>query len=285
MQHLSPERIASLVDEPATTADMTHFQLCSRCRADFVAVRRIVASAAEEREQPIVPLNSWQQLAGALRAEGLMGPVAPVVAHSVVTEGHVRSIDSAASVGRDSAYAPAREPVRAHQITRRSSTAPWMRVVGMAAAAALLVTIGVAGGRASTLGAPGGLEQSPVITSVQRTVPTAPITAVAQFRSPEDARATLNSAEEVYSGALLWLAAHDSALAPRQVGGSAAAAMNYRQRLEVLDAAMATARRALYEAPDDPVMNRYYLATLGAREVTLRRLTTVLPASQQVLEY
>ena len=61
--------------------------------------------------------------------------------------------------------------------------------------------------------------------------------------------------------------------------------MNYRERLEVLDAAMATARRALYEAPDDPVMNRYYLATLGAREVTLRRLTTVLPASQQVLEY
>ena len=284
MQHLSPERIASLVDEPATTADMTHFQLCSRCRADFVAVRRIVASAAEEREQPIVPLNSWQQLSGALRAEGLMAPVASV-AHSVVTASHVRTIDSAASVRRDTAGAPGREQVRAHQITRRSSIAPWMRVVGMAAAAALLVTIGVAGGRASAGGAPGGLELSPVITSVQRAVPTAPITAVAQFRSSEDARATLNSAEEVYSGALLWLAAHDSALAPRQVGGSAAAATNYRQRLEVLDAAMATARRALYEAPDDPVMNRYYLATLGAREVTLRRLTTVLPASQQVLEY
>ena len=89
----------------------------------------------------------------------------------------------------------------------------------------------------------------------------------------------------MYSGALLWLAAHDSALAPRPLGGAQAAASDYRQRLEVLDAAMATARRALYEAPDDPVMNRYYLATLGAREVTLRRLTTVLPASQQVLEY
>ena len=284
MQHLSPERIASLVDEPATTAEMTHFELCSRCRADFVAVRRIVASAAEERERPIVPLNLWQQLAGALRAEGLMAPVAPV-ARSVVTAGDVRTIDSAASVARDAADVPARSRVRAHQITGRSSTAPWMRVVGMAAAAALLVTIGVAGGRASAGGAPGRSELSPEITSVQRAVPTAPITAVAQFRSPEDARATLNSAEEVYSGALLWLAAHDSALAPRQVGGSAAAAMNYRQRLEVLDAAMATARRALYEAPDDPVMNRYYLATLGAREVTLRHLTTVLPASQQVLEY
>ena len=158
-------------------------------------------------------------------------------------------------------------------------------MVGMAAAAAVLVTIGVAGGRATAGGVHGGPKLSPAFTSVQRAVPPSPIAGVAQFRSAEDARATLNSAEEVYSGALLWLAAHDSALAPRQLGGSEAAATNYRQRLEVLDAAMATARRALYEAPDDPVMNRYYLATLGAREVTLRRLTTVLPASQQVLEY
>jgi hypothetical protein len=111
------------------------------------------------------------------------------------------------------------------------------------------------------------------------------LTNAAQFRTADEARATLHSAEQIYSGALLWLAAHDSALAPQPTTGSEAAAMNYRERLEVLDAAMATARRALYEAPDDPVMNRYYLATLGAREVTLRRLTTVLPASQQVLEY
>lgn len=125
-------------------------------------------------------------------------------------------------------------------------------------------------------------EQQASIVAVQ---PAAQTVRVAQYRTSDDARATLHSAEEVYSGALLWLAAHDSAIAPRQLGGAQAAASDYRQRLEVLDAAMATARRALYEAPDDPVMNRYYLATLGAREVTLRRLTTVLPASQQVLEY
>jgi hypothetical protein len=133
---------------------------------------------------------------------------------------------------------------------------------------------------------PAGSESSVLpVASAPAVTPGMPLTNVAQFRTADDARATLHSAEQVYSGALLWLAAHDSALAPRQLAGSEAAAMNYRERLEVLDAAMATARRALYEAPDDPVMNRYYLATLGAREVTLRRLTTVLPASQQVLEY
>ena len=152
----------------------------------------------------------------------------------------------------------------------------------MAAAAALLITVGVAGGRMTMRDARATSETMPAIA----VVPSAsPMTLAAQFRTPDDARATLHSAEEVYSGALLWLAAHDSALAPRQAGGAQAAASDYRQRLEVLDAAMATARRALYEAPDDPVMNRYYLATLGAREVTLRRLTSVLPASQQVLEY
>lgn len=280
MQHLSPERIASLVDEPATADERTHFELCSLCRADYVAVRRIVAGAEAERDRPITPLVPWQQLATALRSEGLIAPQGSGLSRS--PSGDVRSIASAPSVG------PPSHPAHDQVVRGRSRIAPWMRMMGMAAAAALLVTVGVAGGRA-TAGARGGPALSPAlspaIASVQRAVPAAQLTPVANFRSPEDARATLNSAEEVYSGALLWLAAHDSALAPRPFGGSEAAATNYRQRLEVLDAAMATARRALYEAPDDPVMNRYYLATLGAREVTLRRLTTVLPASQQVLEY
>ena len=268
MPHLSPERIAALVDEPATGVERTHFEQCTRCRADFVAMRRMVEAAGAERERPIVPLVPWQQLAGALRDEGLLsGPRAALTVSSAPVE--VRPITSAPS--------HVAEP-------RSRRLAPWARMVGMAAAAGVLVTAGVAGGRLSA--GLGGVSPVPATaTAVRPMTPGIPLTNVAQFRNPDDARATLHSAEQVYSGALLWLAAHDSALAPRQAAGSAAAAMNYRARLEVLDAAMATARRALYEAPDDPVMNRYYLATLGAREVTLRRLTTVLPASQQVLEY
>lgn len=272
MQHLSPERIAALVDEAATHDERGHLERCAVCRADFIAVRRIVAAAASERDLPIAPLVPWHQLASALRDEGVLTTSPRAM---VPTPFEVRPIHSAPSL-----VAPSRG-------TRVRGG--WQRVAGMAAAAAVLVTAGVVGGRL-TVGqsALRGAEVPAVIAAVQPVVPTTGpggMVPVAQFRTPEDARATLHSAEEVYSTALLWLAAHDSALAPRQAGGSAAAATNYRQRLEVLDAAMATARRALYEMPDDPVMNRYYLATLGAREVTLRRLTTVLPASQQVLEY
>jgi hypothetical protein len=265
MQHLSPERIAALVDEPATHDERSHFEQCARCRADFVAVRRIVAAAASERDRPIAPLLAWQQLSTALHDEGVLTSERRAMVASPM---NVRPIMSAPSV---------QEMAPAH----RGRRAPWRSAAGMAAAAALLVTVGVVGGRLTARGA-GALDASaPAVSG--RTAAAAVIPA-AQFRTSDDARATLHSAEEVYSSALLWLAAHDSALAPRQAA-SPQAATDYRQRLEVLDAAMATARRALYEAPDDPVMNRYYLATLGAREVTLRRLTTVLPASQQVLEY
>ena len=272
MQHLSPERIAALVDEPATHDEHTHLELCGHCRADFIAIRRIVAAAGAERDRPVTPLVPWQQLAGALRDEGLLPAARSDVVASHQGNGDVRPIASAAS---------RRAPLAVTHT--RGVRRPWLRVAGMAAAATVLVTAGVVGGRLSAATRLAGF--TPESAAVQPAAASIPMTNVAQFRSPEDARATLHSAEEVYSGALLWLAAHDSALSPRQATGSEAAAMNYRQRLEVLDAAMATARRALYEAPDDPVMNRYYLATLGAREVTLRRLTTVLPASQQVLEY
>ena len=268
MQHLSPERIAALVDEAATRDEQEHLERCALCRADFIAIRRIVAAAAAERERPIAPLVPWQQLATALREDGvLLQPRGLVV--SAPTE--VRPIHSAPSLS-------ATERV-AHLPTK------WKRFTGLAAAAALLVTVGVAGGRMSASRGASDAGMLPSVAALQPAPSTAMMQPVAQFRSPEEARSTLNTAEQVYSGALLWLAAHDSALAPRVLDGSAAAVSNYRARLEVLDAAMASARRALYEAPDDPVMNRYYLATLGAREVTLRRLTTVLPASQQVLEY
>jgi hypothetical protein len=269
MLHLSPERIAALVDEPATGLERAHFEQCARCRADFVAMRRIVEAAGAERERPIARLVPWQQLASALRDEGLLSSErAPLAIASAAVE--VRPIASAPSLVHGRSDVPVRR------------MPPWLRVVGFAAAAGMLLTAGVVGGRQSVTR---GAEALVPMASSSPVTPSIPLTNVAQFRTPEDARETLHSAEQVYSGALLWLAAHDSALAPRQLAGSEAAATNYRERLEVLDAAMATARRALYEAPDDPVMNRYYLATLGAREVTLRRLTTVLPASQQVLEY
>jgi hypothetical protein len=272
MQHLSPERIAALVDEPALQEERQHFEQCALCRADFVAVRRIVSAAAAERDRPVAPLVPWQQLSAVLRDEGMLA-AAPRSALTLHSGSGMRTTADMAT-----------PEVRARgSLLPRIRGVRGLRIATWTAAAAALLMVGVAGGRVSA--------RAPLVPELTATLPTqaaAPMTPVAlptQYRTPADARATLHSAEEVYGNALLWLAEHDSALAPRQDAGSAAAALNYRQRLEVLDAAMATARRALYEAPDDPVMNRYYLATLGAREVTLHRLTTVLPASQQVLEY
>ena len=43
--------------------------------------------------------------------------------------------------------------------------------------------------------------------------------------------------------------------------------------------------QALSEAPYDPVINGYYLTTIGQREATLRQLNAVLPAGVQVNSY
>ena len=48
---------------------------------------------------------------------------------------------------------------------------------------------------------------------------------------------------------------------------------------------ISTAREAMREAPHDPVINGYYLNTLGQREATLRQLNTALPASLKVSSF
>jgi hypothetical protein len=45
---------------------------------------------------------------------------------------------------------------------------------------------------------------------------------------------------------------------------------------------MSSMRTALHEAPHDPVINQYYMATVGAREATLRQLGTALPAGRSL---
>ena len=56
----------------------------------------------------------------------------------------------------------------------------------------------------------------------------------------------------------------------------------YQRRLAVMDEVASLTRAALYEAPHDPVLNQYYLASLSAREATLRQLGTVLPVGAQI---
>ncbi len=95
------------------------------------------------------------------------------------------------------------------------------------------------------------------------------------FATAQDALTALELAQRQYSFAANWLASNDtssSTLAPEQ----------YRTRLAALDRTAETMQQAMRDAPADPYINQYYLATLSAREQTLRRLGTALPVGSKL---
>ncbi len=97
----------------------------------------------------------------------------------------------------------------------------------------------------------------------------------AGFESPEAALAQLQQAQRLYDEAAVWLTAHDTT-------SSAAASDQYRARLAALDLASETFGQALTDAPQDPILNQYFMATMNAREVAIRRLGTTLPVGVRV---
>jgi hypothetical protein len=59
----------------------------------------------------------------------------------------------------------------------------------------------------------------------------------------------------------------------------------YQTRLAALDEIAAAARTALYRTPQDPMLNQYYLTTLGAREATLRQIGATAPETRRLERY
>jgi hypothetical protein len=96
------------------------------------------------------------------------------------------------------------------------------------------------------------------------------------FHDVNAARAARTQAQTVYQNASVFLAQHDTTVA----GSESPSAM--RTRLAALDRVSHAMREALADAPYDPVINDYYLTTLGQREATLRQLNTALPAGLRV---
>lgn len=92
------------------------------------------------------------------------------------------------------------------------------------------------------------------------------------FRSTEEALAQLQRAQRAYEDAAAYLSAHDTT-------SSSQSSDQYRTRLAALDMASETFEQALTDAPEDPIINQYYRATMSAREVAIRRLGTTLPVS------
>lgn len=163
---------------------------------------------------------------------------------------------------------------------QRFTVRPWMQI----AAALTLAVGGAAVGRASA-GAP--VLPAAAVQTASTTGETAGPGAApsvnatlagtaSMFKSPEEAWEVLNRAGEEYQRASAYLSETNNTIPMPE------ATDQYRTRLAALDNVMSEMRDAMKAAPEDPVINQYYLATVGAREATLRQLGTVLPASAQL---
>ena len=146
----------------------------------------------------------------------------------------------------------------------------WMQV----AAGLALAVGGAALGRASA-GASLVPDKSATVAQTEQTQSaqtpnTSLASSTAQFKSPEEAWDALNRAGEEYQRASAYLSSSNTDV-PMPSNPS-----QYRTRLAALDGVMSEIRGALKEAPQDPVINQYYLTTVSAREATLRQLGTTL---------
>jgi hypothetical protein len=130
-----------------------------------------------------------------------------------------------------------------------------------AAAAVLLLVGGIAIGRA-TIGLPSATGSSGAVNG-SPSQSTAPTTGEASFASVEEASASLDRARGEYERASRFLAANNTSTSNNDSSAI------YTARLAALDQVVNATENALQKtAPHDPVINQYYLATMGARVAT-----------------
>jgi len=249
MSHLSTDRLAAIADDTPTADEATHLAGCWDCRAEVAAFRRLARMSAMA-PLPSEPLTAWSRLAPQLRAEGI-----------IVDAGRLDR-PTAAPVAPTFGGAP---------VLPFGSRKPRLQVWAMRAAAGLALVLGgaAAGRLTADIGVPGS-----------QPVGGAPIAAASTFRSADEAVRMLTAAQQQYQSAAAFLAAQDTS--SRFIG------MNedsYQTRLAALDEIAAAARAALYRAPQDPMLNQYYLTTLGAREATLRQIGATMPAQRRLESY
>lgn len=156
--------------------------------------------------------------------------------------------------------------IRESQSSRRwASSQPWLQ----SAAAVLLLVGGIAIGRA-TMALPSAIESSAVnATPPATTASTAAVNGSSSgsapsnaFASVDEASAALNQAVDAYQRASEFLAVNN---ASTRSGDSLAI---YSARVAALDKIENATVSALRTVPHDPVINQYYLATMGARVAT-----------------
>lgn len=252
MPLLPPERLAALVDETPTADEQALLAAHPALRAELDALRRLRTVAAAERDRVGPPLTTWASLSAQLATQGMV----QTTMGGTPTQAGPGGVVPLAS-------------------RRRGG---WL---GRAAAALVLVAGGFVGGRWSSGAVPFPRLGGPVVASAP-TDGEATATPVANtapaFASRADAATALEQAERTYRMAAAFLAEHDST----EAAGGTRDLEQVKTRLAALEQMVATSRAALYAAPQDPVINQYYLATLGAREATLRQINGAQPVAVRV---
>jgi len=72
MSHLSTERLASLVDESPTPAELVHLTGCADCARERAMYRSLADLASSEATRIGTPLTNWDSLAPVLVADGVI---------------------------------------------------------------------------------------------------------------------------------------------------------------------------------------------------------------------
>jgi hypothetical protein len=248
MLHLDPERLAALADSEPTSDERAHLDVCEHCAREILAYRSLLAIAAAQRGAIGEPITTWDTLAPRLRADGLL---------------------ATGDAGR-----------RRFRVLGR----PWSQAV----AAAVLLAVGVATGRLSAR--PGAEGASEFATVGSRAETASSQNAGGQlvsnvqdagqnvFPSADSALRALRRSEQTYRLAAAYLSSADAA----DSGDPA----RYRMRLAALDKISDAALEAVNTAPQDPVINQYYLSTVSARQVTFHQLGRALsPAGVRLVGY
>ena len=213
------------------------------------------ALIVRERTRIVAPLTEWRSLALQLRDEGLLR--APGDPRGARTD------------------APPQPRVTPRE--RIGWIAPAARWTMRIAASAALVAVGIIAGRGMTVG-------NDIAHTIQMAIAdSSDVSHVrvggAPYGSAEEARTALVKSESEYQRAAAYLAATDTA------ARTAASPQVLQDRLAALDEVTVTALKALRDAPDDPLLNQYYLSAVSAREATIQRLSHSLPADARVVRF
>jgi hypothetical protein len=259
MLHLSSERLAELADGEPTVAEAEHLAACAICATERSAHRRLLTLASDERVRVAPPLTQWSTLSAKLRDEGILtdGGTVPLTLETSVV------------------------PIARPRPHRRA----WLAGIRIAAGLVFAAGFGALGRMsAGASPAPSGRE---VLGLAKRFVGDSAITHPIEklmdqsspFSNVEDALAALETSQRNYDRAVAFIAAHDTTSQSPEAGDV------FRTRLAALDEMAETSRQALAAAPADPVLNQYYISTLGASEVSLRQLGSVLTPGKRLSRF